>query len=297
MDIQILAEKFYDYSTFIRGYSKMTVRRYKAAINLYRNRTGIATIEEVSEQNLRAFFLHGRTERNWKPTTYATLHVSLLVFFQWCVREGYLKQNPIEVIEVPKPEKRLPFRLIKQDALKLLDVVLNYPYDSRFLRYRNHAIFSTFIFAGLRKQELLNLRCVDVDIQNFSIFVRQGKGNKDRIVPMSLTLAQSLQRYADERKRLEKTCPQFFTSSTYNMGYTDSGLKRLIVQIRNASRIPFSAHKLRHTFATLMLEGGCDIYSLSRMMGHSDIKTTTIYLSASVEHLRAQMTKHPLNFS
>ena len=74
-----------------------------------------------------------------------------------------------------------------------------------------------------------------------------------------------------------------------------SGLKNLAVQLRKASKINFTIHKLRHTFATLMLEGGCDIYSLSKMMGHSDIKTTTIYLSASTEHLRLQMTKHPLN--
>ena len=65
--------------------------------------------------------------------------------------------------------------------------------------------------------------------------------------------------------------------------------------MRKSSGIIFSVHKLRHTFATLMLEGGCDIYSLSKMMGHSDIKTTTIYLAASAEHLRSQMTKHPLN--
>ena len=71
--------------------------------------------------------------------------------------------------------------------------------------------------------------------------------------------------------------------------------KNLTKKMKDVSKIKFSAHKLRHTFATLMLEGGCDIYSLSRMMGHSDIKTTAIYLAASAEHLRSQMTKHPLN--
>jgi len=65
--------------------------------------------------------------------------------------------------------------------------------------------------------------------------------------------------------------------------------------LREASGLRFTIHQLRHTFATLMMEGGCDIYSLSRMMGHSDIKTTTIYLSASADHLRAQIGKHPLN--
>lgn len=65
--------------------------------------------------------------------------------------------------------------------------------------------------------------------------------------------------------------------------------------IRKASGIYFGVHKLRHTFATLMLQGGVDIYSLSKMLGHSSITTTTIYLYASVDHLRGQMLKHPLN--
>lgn len=135
----------------------------------------------------------------------------------------------------------------------------------------------------------------DVDVENLTIFVSQGKGSKDRIIPMSFTLAQSLRKYLEERKRMNKTCAEFFCSLTYNRGFTSHGLKRLVIQLRKASGVKFSVHKLRHTFATLMLEGGCDIYSLSKMMGHSDIKTTTIYLTASAEHLRSQMTKHPLN--
>jgi site-specific recombinase XerD len=206
-----------------------------------------------------------------------------------------MDRNFITDIELPKVEKRLPTKLIKQDAQKLLEVAFNYPYDYPYLRYRNHAIFSLFMFAGLRKSELLKLKLSDVDIENLTIFVNQGKGNKDRVVPMSFTLAQTLKRYLEERKRLKKTCSEFFASLNRNLGFTNTGLRNLIAQMRAASGIKFSAHKLRHTFATLMLEGGCDIYSLSKMMGHSDIKTTTIYLSASADHLRSQMTKHPLN--
>jgi len=79
------------------------------------------------------------------------------------------------------------------------------------------------------------------------------------------------------------------------VGFTDTGMKRLVEKMNAASGIKFSAHKLRHSFATMMLEGGCDIYSLSRMMGHSDIKTTTIYLAATAEHLRDQIGKHPMD--
>lgn len=141
----------------------------------------------------------------------------------------------------------------------------------------------------------MNLTLTDIDIQNLTILVRQGKGSKDRILPMSPTLALTLKRYLEERKKLKKTCMEFICSLNLNMGYTSHGLRNLVVQMKNASGLEFGIHKLRHTFATLMLEGGCDIYSLSKMMGHSDIKTTTIYLSASAEHLRSQMIKHPLN--
>jgi site-specific recombinase XerD len=206
-----------------------------------------------------------------------------------------MEKNPITDIEKPKMEKRLPIKLNKQVSMRLLEVIDNYPYGHKFLRYRNHAIFSTFIFTGLRKQELLNLKFTDIDIDNLTIFVKQGKGNKDRIVPISHTLAQSLKKYSEERKRLNKTNPEFFSSIRGNVGFTENGLKKLVDQVRQSSGVTFSIHKLRHTFATLMLEGGCDIYSLSKMMGHSDIKTTTIYLSASAEHLRSQMVKHPLN--
>lgn len=295
MDIEILLEKFCDYLTSMRGYSKETIRRYKTVVTHYCKMMHISEIEKVNDDNVREMFYVGRSQRHWSPNTFIVYHKTLKVFFRWCVKQGYLIKNPVDDIEKPRVEKKLPFKLTKQMALDLLEIVYNYPYNNKFLRYRNYAIFSTFIFAGLRKQELLNLKYTDVDIENLTIFVRQGKGNKDRIVPMSYTLAQTLKRYREERKKLNKTCPEFFVSSRENMGFTVNGLKKLIDQMRLASKMKFSAHKLRHTFATLMLEGGCDIYSLSKMMGHSDIKTTTIYLSASADLLRSQMVKHPLN--
>ena len=295
MDIAILGGMFCEYCLSIRGQSKATIRRYKYVISCFCKFTEVTEIGQITDEKVRGLFYYGRTKRNWSVNTFIVYHVSLLVFFRWCVKQGYMLKNPICDIEKPKLEKKLPTKLNKQNALRLLEIVNNYPFDCKFLRYRNHAIFSTFIFAGLRKQELLNLKFSDIDLENLVIFVRQGKGNKDRIVPISYTLALSLKRYLDERKKLNKTCPEFFASLNRNSAYTNDGLKRLVIQMSIASGIKFTVHKLRHTFATLMLEGGCDIYSLSKMMGHSDIKTTTIYLSASAEHLRTQMFKHPLN--
>lgn len=294
-DIKTLTKTFCEYSTFIRGYSSRTILRYKFVINLYCKFSGAIDIKDATNNSVRSFFLNGRIDRAWRPNSFVTYLKSLVVFFRWCEKEGYLTSNPALDIESPKMEKRLPPKLTKQQAIFILEIAYNYPYKSKFLRYRNHAIFSVFIYAGLRKSELLNLKYADVDIENMSIFVRQGKGAKDRIVPICSSLKDVLEKYLAERFRLGKTCPNFFTSLPENRGLTEISLKRLVDHVKESSKIPFSIHKLRHTFATLMLEGGCDIFSLSKMMGHSDIKTTTIYLAASAEHLRAQMSKHPLN--
>lgn len=279
----------------MRGYSKATIRRYKYVITLYCRFAKIDHVSDINYDNVRALFFYGRTQRQWKTATFIVFYKSLSVFFKWCIDEKYMDTNPIEGIEKPRLEKRLPPKLTKHDALFLLEIVDNYPYTNKFLRYRNHAMFALFIFAGLRLNELLKLRYTDVDIPNLTVFINQGKGNKDRIVPISAALVQNLEKYLAERKRINKTCAAFFASSTRNCAFTESGMKRLVLKIREASGLQFTIHKLRHTFATLMLEGGCDIYSLSKMMGHSDIKTTTIYLAASAEHLRLQMMKHPLN--
>lgn len=296
MDLDTLCTQFYDYSLIMRGFSPATIRRYKTTITTLRRLGRIDHLEECTNKRLRDYFYRGRAERKWSVGTFATYHDTLAVFFQWCVEHGHLPANPIEGIEIPKRPKPLPRGLSRQDAQLLLEVVQNYPYRMEFERYRNHALLATILFAGLRRKEVLGLHVVDVNLEGRSIFVREGKGDKERVVPMGPGLIKALSTYADARRRANKTCPQFFTSLTRNTGLSFDGLRTIVRDMQRATGIKFSAHRLRHTFATLMLEGGTDIFSISKMLGHSDIKTTTIYLAASPEHLREQMTKHPLNW-
>ncbi len=295
MDIRVLGQQYESYGNYFRGFSPHTIRRYQNCLDLFQRETGVIEVEQVTPEMIRTWFFKGRTIRGWSATTFLTYYRTLLTFFKWCIRERHITKNPVADLERPRKEKKLPRRLTKQEALRLLEVVYNYPYRHPYLRFRNHALFATFIFAGLRRQEAVNLKLTDVDLENRSIFVRQGKGSKDRIIPMNETLREILMRYLQERRRLGKTCPEFFASYPQNRGFAKEGIILLVQNIRAASNIRFTAHMLRHTFATLMIEGGCDIYSLSKMMGHTDISTTTIYLAASVEHLRAQISKHPMS--
>lgn len=293
MHIGNLLEDFCNYAKYIKGISDNSIKRYREKNGYFIAFSKISSFDELNHQMVLAFFFYGRVHKKWKATTYRSYYMSLVVFFDWALANGHLKENYVKGIELPKIPKSLPKSLSKSQTVMVLEAALNYPHEANFLRYRNHAIFATFIFAGIRKDELLKLTLDDVDIENKSLFI-SGKGSKERIVPMSYKLAGILERYLKERQKLHKTCPAFFTSLHLNRGYSDAGLRRLVKCIREASGIYFRPHMLRHTFATLMLEGGCDIYSLSKMMGHSDIKTTTLYLSASAEHLRSQLFKHPL---
>ena len=198
MEIGTLSEQFCEYSQYIRGYSLDTIRRYRATIRQFQHSSQLTQITDCTEEVLRAYFYRGRRERDWSASTFVTYHKSLVVFFRWCVQQGHLPANPTDGIEVPKGTKPLPPRLSTQDAMRVLECVQNAPYAYRFQRYRNHAIVATFMLAGLRKKELLGLQVTDVDFEARSIYVRRGKGAKDRLVPMSATLVGILRCYVDD---------------------------------------------------------------------------------------------------
>lgn len=151
------------------------------------------------------------------------------------------------------------------------------------------------IFTGIRKTELLNLELCDVDLERRVLAVRRGKGGKDRLLPILPQLHEALRPYLEVRNASSHSnSPFFFIGRDSNGRIPDVVLRRAIRKLRSKSGIYFAPHMLRHTFATLMLQGGCDVFSLSKLMGHSDIKTTTIYLSATIDHLREQAMKFPL---
>ena len=295
MKIQTLNEKFTEYGTFFKGWTPDTIANAKSKISFFAKVTQVEDIENVSQDVVRSFFYFGRSRKKWKSSTYTTYYMYLSMFFQWCYRENYVPiPNLVKGIELPKKEKRLPKSHSNEQAQQLLDIVLNYPHVSDFNRYRDHAIYSTYLFCGLRKTELLKLNIADVDLEGLTLHVR-GKGNKDRYIPIPMTLAISLKRYLKERDKRNSTSPAFFIGSRSGERLSEVTLDHSLYQIRKCVDFHFSWHTLRHTFAILMLRSGCNIVTLSKLMGHADIKTTMIYLWVYNEDLCEAMAKHPLN--
>ena len=294
-EIWRLLLKFLQYAQVIRNYSKYTVTGYKRTINLLIKESDIDEVKQIKTDLLEDWFFKGRLERKWSPSTFQSYHKHINMFCKWLVTKGLLEENPAEKIEKPRLEQKLPRTLSKDQAKLILDTSYHIRYPYKFLKYRNRALIGIMILAGLRRGEAINLKLNHVSLDDKKILIQQGKGNKDRIIPINSHLTEILIAYLKDRDRLKKNSIYFFTGLQGHNQIGTNCINKLIKQIREKTKIDFSAHTLRHAFARLMLEGGCDIYTLSKIMGHSKITTTTIYLSCSNHQMDKAVEMHSLN--
>jgi site-specific recombinase XerD len=296
MNINDLHGQFCQEALLIKNYSPATIRWYQTTFTSFLKHfdSRLEFVSEITTDRLREYLYAKRLGGTWSADTFLNNYKGIKSFLKWCVMRKYLDVNPIVTIEKPKLSKKLPKRITSQEALRVMEYSFNMRTSYRFERYRNRAVFAVMIFAGLRAKEVSNLMIGHVDMENLTIHVFEGKGGKDRVIPMATKLSYYLKEYLKDSKRLGKESEYFFTSLRGDGPFTYNGLKKIVARVKRGTGVNFSCHKLRHTFATLMLEGGCDLFSLQRMMGHSDIKTTTLYLSATVKLLQEQMLKHPL---
>lgn len=294
-DIRRLHEDFC-LEASVRNYRPSTIRWWRHAFRAFVEHFPEGEISELADMDRERLrrYLYGKRQAGWTAHTFSNQYRALRAFLSWAVREGLSESNPLDGIERPRLEKKLPKHLTLEQARRVLDAASNAPGAGSFARSRDRAMLGVMVHAGLRSAEALGLRLEDIDLRSAMVLVRCGKGAKDRIVPMSPALRRSLLGYLKERERAGKRCPSLFTTVRGDKPLSRGGMVRIIEKVRALSGVHFSAHRLRHTFATLMLEGECGLFDLQQMMGHANIQTTTVYLHASAGHLRRQIVKHPL---
>jgi integrase len=297
---------FLDRARFVLGHSVDSVRGYKGTYGNFRHylrsRQDVALPEKLCDIEGWLAWNRRRTAAAGKPLSKVTLNTyyrQLRPFFHDLeYRDGI--PNPFLSVPPPDlPRVRLPKARSFEECQHILATTEHLDWPTAFERWRAVAIVAIFIYAGLRKGEVMRLAFGHVNLIGTkgigALQILDGKGDTDRVVTVAPELKIILARYVAERGRLfphpkRPAGPAFITSTQTGQGISESTLRRIVSTIRRASGVPFSMHSLRHSFVTrVVTESGIGV--AQRLAGHKKITTTAMYLAVTDEDLRREIQK------
>jgi site-specific recombinase XerD len=286
---------FFSFMTVERSASPLTLGNYRDALAVYRNWRGEAFVSwrDESEDDFRDY-LFALMKQGFKRATIRLRFAALRSFYKYLVLRGGLGRSPVAAVQLPKPERSLPVVLTIAQIDDLLAIPLRLPVDKKsppWLSFRDAAILELFYSCGLRISELLALDVKNVDFIGDTVRV-MGKGSKERVVPIGGPAVSAIQRYRQEA--VVTSGPLFLSKRRTRI--TQQAVDLLLKKYLKHSSIPFaiSPHKLRHSFATHLLDAGADLRSVQSMLGHASLSTTQIYTHVTKERLKkAYDNAHP----
>jgi len=287
-------DQFISYLETERSASPRTVIAYRHALQQFRTfRGGEVAWHSVSVSEFREFLLACMKEnmaRSYVRLTFAALRS----FYRFLTERAGLSANPLKEISLPKLEKKLPIVLSIAQIGELLDKPNQVQKKNQAPAWaisRDVAILELFYSSGLRLSELVALDVADVDVYTESVRVL-GKGRKERVVPVGDLALQAIQKY---RQQAGVHSGPLFISKLRKRLSARSVWVILKKHVGNTSiQLPVSPHKLRHSFATHLLENGADLRSVQTLLGHANLSTTQIYTHVTVERLKkAYDDSHP----
>jgi integrase/recombinase XerD len=296
--------------TAARHYSAMTVKARRIELGYFIDwceERSIRRPDEVTRGMLERYRQHifqYRRKTDGAPLSHQTQAkrlISVRAFFQWLARQHHLLYNPASELELPKQQQRLPRHIL---SVAEVEQVLNACDTTDPLGLRDRAMLETLYSTGMRRAELTGLRADDLDLNRGTVFVRLGKGAKDRVVPIGERACRWVERYLFQ---VRPDLVDVDDDGTLFLAKHGQGMqaKQLSVIVRGAiaaanlerfadTHPNAACHLLRHACATHMLENGADIRYIQALLGHADLSTTEVYTRVSIQQLKAVHEKtHP----
>lgn len=258
---------------------------------------GIRRPDEVTRAMLeryRQYVFAYRRQRDGQPLSFncqGTRLVAVRVFFRWLTRQHHLLFNPAGEMDLPKKETRLPRHVLTEaEIAQVIDAA-----GSGELGLRDRAILETLYSTGMRRAELVALDLADVDAERGTVLIRQGKGKKDRMVPIGDRALAWLARYGDEVRADQGRDEHALFLSKQGLRLTGkqlSGIVKKAIDGAQLERVQLSGplnsscHLFRHACATHMLENGADVRFIQALLGHANLGTTEIYTRVAIVKLK-----------
>ncbi|NJM36917.1 MAG: tyrosine recombinase XerC [Akkermansiaceae bacterium] len=286
---------FFNFQSTEKNASPRTLANYRDALIAYQKWRGdkFSNWRSETSDDFRDYLL-ALMKQGLKRATIRLRFAALRSFYKFLVLRQGLARSPVAEVQLPKPERSLPVVLTISQIDELLGMPLKVELDKKtpaWLPLRDVAILELFYSCGLRISELISLDVQHVDFIGETVKV-VGKGVKERIVPIGGPAIQAIQRY--RQGAVVTNGPLFL--STRKRRITQQAVDQLLKKYLKHSSIPFtiSPHKLRHSFATHLLDAGADLRSVQALLGHASLSTTQIYTHVTKERLKqAYDTAHP----
>jgi integrase/recombinase XerD len=213
--------------------------------------------------------------------------VPLRGWFRWMTRQNHILHNPASELELPRLGHHLPKHVLTVEEVEL---VLQQPNITDPMGLRDRAILETLYSTGIRRGELIQLKLYDTDVRGGTLFIRQGKGKKDRVVPIGERAIKWIEKYLRQVRPELAVEPDDMTLflSQYGDALSRDHLSGMVHDYLLAANIGKGGgpHLLRHTMATLMLENGAGLRFIQEILGHEKITTTQIYTHVSIRRLK-----------
>jgi integrase/recombinase XerC len=286
MELFKAIDQFLLHLRLAKGASEHTLRAYKLDLTQFLDFVGSET---VSKRLVRAFLAHLHEKRGSTRTILRRIS-TLRSFYKHALKEKWVEKNPMEEIESPKKEKRLPVSI----AYAQVELLFSQPDLSTYLGLRDRVILELFYSSALRLSELAGLKKSDFDEKGLILNIF-GKGKKQRQTPITKTAADWLIRYLNHPERDEKDEKAVFLNK-YGKRLTPRSIDRNFAAYLKASGLSerITPHTIRHTIATHWLENGMDLKTIQLLLGHTSLSTTTIYTHVSTRLKREVYDKtHP----
>ncbi|EMH4165269.1 tyrosine recombinase XerC [Pluralibacter gergoviae] len=277
-----VVERFLRYLSVERQLSPITLLNYRRQLETIialAEEAGITRWQQCDAATVRGFAVRSR-RKGLGPASLALRLSALRSFFDWLVSKGELQVNPAKAVSAPKTPRHLPKNIDVDDVNRLLDIDLNDP-----LAVRDRAMLEIMYGAGLRLSELVNLDIKHLDLDTGEVWV-MGKGSKERRLPIGRSAVQWLEHWLDLRGLFGADEDALFLSKLGKRISARNVQKRFAEWgIRQGLNSHVHPHKLRHSFATHMLESSGDLRGVQELLGHANLSTTQIYTHLDFQHL------------
>ena len=286
---------FIEFLEIEKKYSKETTENYKIDLYLFLNYckdNKLNKFSNITYDNLRKYLVYLSNEKKYSNKSISRHISSLHSLYNYLIDEEVIENNPMNLINSPKKEFRLPVYLTSNE----LEDIINTPDKTKKVGKRDVLILEMFYSTGIRLSELVNIKIGDIDFINKKIKIL-GKGSKERYVLYGDRCKEYLEDYINNtRKYYLKETNEYLFLNQHGKVLTTSGIEYIVKKIlkQSGTNLKLTPHVLRHTFATHMLNEGADLMTVKELLGHSDLSTTGIYTHVSNEHLRkTYLNAHP----